>query len=205
VGGCVLVTLLAAGTGLLLWAAHYQPLEPGGFSDEWPVQRLVEPGNTQSRYSYDVAQYGSKFLVYPHKAGYQYGFLYDLRNQGPYPVQVLGVGGPDGVTLLSDPRNASTTGSAVELGTGIGTFSTPSTSPFKAFELAPQRDSQPVGMTWTYHGCPAATTTEVGGGANFLTTFTVKYKFLWFTHTTSFLMTDPMGIVDMQFCTKPSS
>lgn len=204
VGAIILVAAISAVVFAYEWAAHYQPLTVGGFSTEWPHAEVTVPGHVQTQYSYDVTQYGSTFLAYPYKAGYKFGFMYSLSNQGPYDVKVVGVGGPAGVNAVSDPRNMNTTGQPVMFARNEdATDLAEPTRPFTAFVASSGHDTVPVGMSWTYHGCPAGThasKTKMGAGANFLTTFTVTYKFLWFTHSVQLTMRDNLGLVNIQIC-----
>ena len=210
IGGLVLVAVAIA---FVTWADHYQPIRWMGYTYEWPYQQVVEPGQIQNWYSYQVTQAGSTFVVYPRKPGDQFGFRYSLNNHGPFGVRILGLDVPEvGVKSLPNPKASGITAEPVTQKIwgpqyeGI-TPPPPGTLPLRPFSLASGALSRPVGMTWTIHGSkwakcrtgqsvapPSTSPGSYYGGYIQYPWFTVTYKFLWFTHTAFIPFDHPLTI-----------
>ena len=192
----VLVVGLATGS-FLLWAAHYQPIEFGGLSMQWPGELTPEPGQPMTQLAADQLEYNSKFIVYAKHKGDRFGFEYGLYNTGPYGVTVLGL----------DKSTTDRFAPLFDVQAGFDPYRGTRTPQSPAFVWSTTPRSLPkgaidmnVGATYTYVGCPKGLTAYQDHGAGGFSSVGVRYRFLWFTHTAEIPMTDALWLVHGPRC-----
>jgi hypothetical protein len=202
----LVVLILIAGTGFLIWAAHYQPLSTGGSSMEFgsPVRPALGAPTTQ--WSLDAVEFKTPWVVYPKKAGDKFGFVYGIENEGPYGVTLLGIGGPSEGLFSGSPSSQFSTASIRRNRPAWHSNSPDYSAPyyfrrFTPVSVGPRQPEFDMGVTWTYRGCPNGTAGVPSADQALINEdFTVTYRFLWFTHTALIPLHDSLYVADLPRC-----
>jgi hypothetical protein len=202
--GLVTFGLIAGATAFLVWAGHYQPLKPevGIVATQ---QSLSLPGSVMTRYDYLSAATGYKLIVDTPKAGQTFGLYEGVQNSGGFGVTVVGAGTE--LAPISSARSSLTNervyvipGGNQAYSVNYGTLGTP----LKQFDLAkgtwvglhlaeqiPTCATVPNNLS--QYKLPAMSVVP-------LVKYHVTYRFLWFTHTVTLPLSNPVGIVNPPSC-----
>jgi hypothetical protein len=201
------LVLLASAVGAYVWAAHYQPLVVGSSwgsdSGGTQAQELSAPGSVMTPYDYYAASTGTQFLVIDPKPGQQFWFRTELSIQGQYPVKVVGINTDfDCCSYKPVKTNRYITSADTGFGADFG-----NTSPFDPFVLDKAANKgRGIKVVFTVPSCarrdptlpPVGPLTPYNGMS--ISSYTVKYKFLWFTHTVNIPLQERLEIINLPLC-----
>jgi hypothetical protein len=188
--------LLAVVIGFMFWAAHYQPLEEGPGA-RWWIGMFPGTQGTPATQAQNVKSYGTPFVIREPKPGTQFGFVQMVHNTGPFAVTITAISNrfnvPDRVRLVDTRVDTG----RVTNGDMVGGF-----MPFEHMPVRPSWNDLPFfRTTLTVPACAvhAAFYPSAGSGPA-LDTFTVTYRFLWFSHSVELPIHTPLTLIGPKDC-----
>jgi hypothetical protein len=200
----VLVIAVAAAIGFLVWAAHYQPLVVGTSATS-TSQVVSMPGSVMSRYDYLVAETGAKYIVDTPKPGQTFDFIESVMNSGRSGVTIVSAGTPGaGPTSIGHALLHESVYAIAGDNRGAGfNFSTRGV-PIKSYDLGHdyQVGIHVVEKIPTCATRPNQTAKDALPAMDImpLDHYQVTYRFLWFTHTITFPIREPIAIINIPSC-----